>query len=233
MYNYSKFPTSDGDFNKYVNDSGSLFNTDTVRLVTTPAGKVALDALNGLLNAPKTGWNTLYPLTLSKATSNTELVRDRNDSRENIEAELVILINDIPSTLLTSHDKTILGLIDTVVTHNTAARPTSIPSIIITKHNHLSIEFRIEDTATKANITNLNDAVQVNIESAFLPISATAPAGYPQNNDFHHVAISGKSKATISFELDQVKGTVTIRACYLNGRGEAGPWSEFASTTVI
>jgi len=229
----AKFPTTDADFNTFINSVVPYLNDNSSRLIVTPTAQTALASVTLTITTADTGWNAVYPLILKLSTTSNTLILEKNQLRDKIELLLHSVYNDIPFSLLEAKDKTTLGIVDPSGTHTPAAKPTSIPSITVTKHSHLTLDIRIEDTKTQEPVSNVDDADSIELESAFLPNNVTPPTGFPQNNDFHHILNSGKSKLTLSYTLEQIKGTDYIRARYQNTRKEVGPWSEVITAIII
>jgi hypothetical protein len=233
MTTNTKFPSSDNNFSLFANSVIPYLNDNKSRLIITTAAQTALALVTVNLTKADDGWNVVYPLTQIPAKSTSELILKKNQLRESIETNLHIVYNDIPLSLIEPKDSTILGISISPVTRSAVPIPSSVPSITITKHAHLTLDLRIEDTKTKEFLSNVSDAESIEIESAFLPNTTILPAGFPQKSDFRHVVTTGKSKVTLNYDLDQIKGTDYIRARYLNSRKEAGPWSEVVITVVI
>jgi hypothetical protein len=229
----TKFPTSDADFDIFVNAVVPYLNENISRLIVTPTGQAALASATLLLTTTVTGWNAVYPLILKVSTTSNTLIIEKNKLRIQIEELLRSVYNDIPLSLVETKDRTALGIVEPSGTHTPAAKPTSIPSITIIKHSHLTIDIRIEDTKTQEPVSKVEDADSIELESAFLPNNVTPAADFPQENDYHHILNSGKSKITISYRTEQIKGTEYLRARYQNTRKEVGPWSEVVTAIII
>lgn len=226
------FPRTDADLNNYFSIAIPYLTTNKARLVTTPAATAAFTTVTGLYSTPATGWTTIYPLTQNAASATATARSIKNTLREQIKSNLRLVYNDIPKSILTQTDRDTLNLSLASSTRTAASIPAEQPSINITLREHLAITLTIVDEAHPQSLAKPADADAIEIEGAFLPASATPPAGFPHESDFRHLATTGRSSYTRAYEQEQVKGIEYLRARYLNSRKEPGGWSEIVQVVV-
>ena len=232
MTTQSRFPVKDADFSNYINISIPYVSDSKTRLVLTPTAQSNITALEALLNTADKGWNSVYPLCCNSATVTTTLVATKKSLRTQIETLLRAVYADIPQSVLTQTDRDTLNITNVSGSHTQAMVPVSVPSLTVSGRMHLGVTLTILDVERSLPITNVPDAVMVEIESAFLPNGVTQAAGFPQDDDFHFLANSGRSTYKRVYDNSQIKGTEFLKARYLNSRNEAGNWSEIISVTV-
>ena len=232
MTTQSRIPVKDADFSIYINISIPYVTASKTRLVLTPTAQAALTALETKLNAADSGWNSVYPLCCNSATVTTTLVATKKSLRTQIETLLRAVYADIPQSLLTQTDRDTLNINTVSGSHTQAMVPVSVPSLTVSGRGHLCVTLTILDVERSQPITNVPDAVMVEIESAFLPNGVSQAAGFPQDGDFHFLANSGRSTYKRGYDNSQIKGTEYFKARYLNSRNETGNWSEIIAVTV-
>lgn len=226
------FPRADAELNNYFSIAIPYLTANKARLVTTPAATAALTNVTVLYSTPVTGWTTLYPLTQNAALATGTARTSKNLLRDQIKAALRQIYDDIPKSIFTQADRDTLNLPQPNNSRTPASIPAEQPSINITLREHLAITLTIVDEAHPQTLAKPADADAIEIEGAFLPVTATAPAGFPQETDFRHLSTTGRSSYTRTYAQDQLRGTEYIRARYLNSRKEPGRWSEIVQVVV-
>ena len=231
MPNQPLFPKKDSEFNVSINFGIPYLTTNKARLCLTPASQSALTTATTLLSGAN-GWNVVYPQSQNPATATVTIIAGKNTLRTQIEGFIKIILGDIPKSVLTQVDRDTLNLPLPATTHTPAQKPTSVPTLAISTRGHLSITLSILDTVHSQTLTKLKDADSIELEGAFVSSFATASANFPQETDFKHLAIVGKSTYTRNYSIEQLKGTEYIRARYLSSRNEPGNWSEWIVVVV-
>jgi len=228
----NRIPVTDADFNNYANIAIPYLTTNKARLVITTTAQANLTAATSLLTTAATGWNSVYPLTLNPATATATIIASKTNQHKQIEKLLRAIYDDIPRSVLTQMDRDTLNIPAPSGTHTASTRPESVPSITISGRGHLSATLTILDVEHQQPLSNVDDADLIELEAAFLAPGAAAPAGFPSDNDFHHVATLSKSTVLRTYTPDQQRGTEYLKACYLSSRNEPGGWSEVVSVVV-
>ena len=232
MGTQSRIPRTDAEFYNYINIVIPYLNANKARLATTPAATAALTSVTALLSTAVTGWNAVYPQTQNQATATASLRSSKNLLNDQITAQLRTIFDDIPRSVLTQVDRDTLNMPLPSTTRTAAPIPAEKPSIAIGLREHLSVTLTIVDSSHPQAAGKPADADAIEIDGAFLPASATAPAGFPQEADFRHLTTTGRSTYTRTYAQDQMRGTEYLRARYLNRRNEPGGWSEIVQVVV-
>lgn len=97
------FPTQDSKFNEYLNGVVPLLTTDATRLGVSAARVTEL-------GTRKSAWDTIYPLASNDSTSTKVNVAEKNTQRDGFIAFLRLIYKDIPQSVLTENDRTVLHL---------------------------------------------------------------------------------------------------------------------------
>jgi hypothetical protein len=234
MPNQKRFPAADSDFNTYANNANTYLNVagNKSRLVLTSAATTALTTLNSLITTATTGWNAIFPQSQNPATDTTTITAAKNTLRDSIETQLRIIFADIPNSVLTQTDRDTLNLTQHSDTHTPVPKPQNAPVIVVTGRDHLSVTLNITDPAHPQVQAKPDGVSEIEIQSAFLAPGATPAAGFPNETDFRHLALSGRASFERDYTQDQLKGTDYIRARYISTRKEPGAWSEIISVVV-
>lgn len=227
-----RIPTTDAEFNNYINLTIPYINTNKARLATTPTAVAALTSATALLTTAGTGWNAIYPLTQNPATATVSIRSSKNILHDQISAQLRIIFDDIPRSLLTQVDRDTLNIPLPNNTRTAAAVPSEKPSITIALREHLSITLNVVDSSHPQSLAKPADADAIEIESVFVAVTAATSGSVPQEADYRHLTTSGRCTVVRTYSQDQLRGTEYLRARYLNSRKEPGGWSEVISVVV-
>ncbi|MGE0635109.1 MAG: hypothetical protein AB7G44_14800 [Bacteroidia bacterium] len=164
------FPIENNTFNTYF--------LTVYAYLTNPANlaRLLISADNlADLNAQKTAWDTLFPLSMSESTATKQNRGERNDLREDIETTLTDIYDDIPKSVMNATDRSTLNLPlrDTVLTPRGAI--TDIPIADAKAIGGGSVKFRLRLTsdATRASRHPLADV----IEMKYMLINPVTAAG--------------------------------------------------------
>ena len=114
------FPTTNSDFNTYVNSAVPYVTlaANATRLGVSGAHVTSLGTL-------LTNWNGVFPLAENPATATTPIIHQRDTARLQLEAELRAVYADIPESALTAEDRSTLNLAAGDTTPTASQKPTS------------------------------------------------------------------------------------------------------------
>jgi hypothetical protein len=234
MPNQKRFPASDAEFNTYVNNANTYLNVaaNKSRLVLTTAATSALTLVNTLLTAATTGWNTIFPQSQNPAIATSTIIAAKKSTRVQIETQLRNIYADIPNSVLTQTDRDTLNLSLPADTRTPVPKPQNAPIVAVTERQHLSVTLSFTDPAHSQSQAKPDGVIEIDIESAFLAPSTAPAAGFPNETDFRHIGLSGRTSYGRDYTQAQLKGTDYIRARYVSSRKEPGAWSEIISVVV-
>ncbi len=267
MPNRGYFPSKLADLNAQFDTDMTFLNLPAVGTTPSTATRLSvsaanLSAANKLYTnptpvAPQTtpndlGWKELWVLRSNHATKTkviTDLIQIR---KEQLEAVLRTIFNDIPASALTAADRTTINKHERSSSHTPSPTPINAPLIALVEQGHLYAIISITDPAHPHTQAKPAGVGSTELEGAFQsradivtaatartvgPATGTTPTpasstSFPQEADFHHIANTGKFLYKTHFTSDQVGGTEIIRGRYLNTRHEYGTWSAEITITV-
>lgn len=215
----AQIPNSNADFNNYWNRVFAYLNTNKVRLAISTANITAITTLN-------TTWTTVYPQSQDPAVSTRAIMTSMHTTRTQMETALHVIFNDIADSVLTTTDRTELGLPahDTVKTRRNAAD--HAPGLAVNITGHLQHEVHISDPANPG-VRAMPEGQKVNLEH-FVGAAGLAPGSITFTNIEQVSRFSHKENYT----EDDAGKTAYYRACYVSTRGEKGPYSAVMSAVI-
>lgn len=229
MSSQTRFPVKDADFNNYINISVPYLVANKARLVITVGAQAVLTQVQANLSTAGTGWNTIYPQSQNPAIATSSIFASKANLRILIEVGLKSIYDDIPKSVLTQVDRDTLNIPLPATSRTPVPKPTAVPSINVTSRAHLSIALAIVDVARPQSAAKPEGVSSIQLEGAFI---AAGDKTTPTDADFRNIDTTGKASYMRTYTTDQLGNTEYIRARYLNSRGEAGSWSEWASVII-
>jgi len=159
-----RFSTKDADFSNDLNTIVPHLNSEAARL------QVAATRLSQL-NDLKTDWDDLFPKSTNPSTS-TKTIRDtKNQTRQNMEALLREIYDDIPNSVLTNDDRDKLNLPerDSIPT----PRPSigTEPGVIVNSRagRKIDVECRVSGDSSRPSRHPDSDAIEWRANVAPMP----------------------------------------------------------------
>jgi len=218
-------PSTDAEFNDYVNDAHVYFNTsgNSPRIISG-ANLVAYNLKIGAWRGPS-GNNGVYAKSQNPATRTETTIQDKANLRKEIEDLLRDIFADIPNSVLTTTDRSTLHLPARDEEPSPVPAPNHGPLALIDKIDHLLHKIRFRDPQNPNTKAKPQGVVLIMCEQIIV--------NGGQEADERNISTTGKFLHTFNYVEAQVTKTVKFRARYLNGKGEAGPWGPYVQTQVV
>lgn len=213
------FPAANSDFNDYVNEAAPYIGNNKTRLL------VSGDNLTKL-GTEMTVWNDIYPQSADLENTTQTIINKRNKSRKRLEDILRDIYKDIPESVLTEDDRSVLNLFERGAA-SPVGRADFSPGLEMAKVIHLEHTLRIKnglDTSKRAMPRGQKVLLERYVGAAKMD-TAAIPWG--------DATVVGRSIFKIIYtDADEGK-TAYYRAYYTNNKGEKGPPSKVLSYGII
>ena len=116
-------------------------------------------------------------------------------------------------------------------TRTPAERPTTAPTVVVLGEKHLNIEYETGEQSTEGvNRVATPAGTQIARELAVTPVGTVSPI---PDSEYSSLDIVGRGRFSLMFVNAQVGMIATMRCCYVNTRGEKGPFSVPISTPIV
>ncbi len=212
------FPTKHDAFHTYIGNAVTYLNTNAIRLAIAAANLTAI-------NAKKTIWDTEWAKYIDPALVTSQVRTNITNMIKDWKTLLSSVYNDFPNSVLTSTDGSTLNIaLGASRTHSAPAD--HAPSLHIEETTHLQIKLRIIDPnfpTTKAMPAGQHTHVHVGIQDT---------PGSPIIWDILRLLEVHKFLETVPFTDADLGKRAHFRTCYVNTRGEKGPYSDVISTII-
>jgi hypothetical protein len=223
MASNSWLPSKELDLQTFCAD----FSTK-ITLSPTTYGVLASDATT--LAALVATYTSSLATATDPATKTKVTTAAKNSAKIALVAEMRSLAKRIQATpSVTPAQKTTLGLPVHAVHPTPIAQPSTRPVLSVVAVQGQQALIRLVDEATPTKRSKPGDAEGA-IVLSYVPAASEAPPSDLEKWSFKAVATKGEVKLT--YTPDQVGKTATIRAFWVNPRGEQGPVSD-AVTLMI
>lgn len=228
------FPSRDGDFDNYANSKYAYLKANEARLGINSAGILAILGPPPTPAGPPPGtnatpgtWNYVYPLESNPETFTHPLKLQKDSLRAQLETAFRTVYGDIPQSVLTADDRTALNLPerDTVPTPVGVKDNAPIVSFEPSVHTLQTIRFgNPDDPQTQA----MPQGQKIMLER-FVGEKGLDPATI----NFGSAQVVTRFLQKVQYTETDVGKTAYLRACYVNTRGEKGPYSAVVSSVII
>lgn len=213
-------PSSDGDFNAWLQNFVSYISSNTSALGLsaadlTPVADAASD------------WNTKYAANISAQSAAQSARQAKDDSRNTTEKAVRPLVGRLQSsTAVSDAQRLSLGITVRSTTRTAVGAPQSKPIVQVDTSQRLrhTISFVDELTPTSRAKPDGVQGCEIRIK-----IGDPAPAG-PE--DFKYLATDTRSPYTVEFDAADAGKTAYYVLRWVSTRGETGPWSQTVSATI-
>ncbi|HLG35499.1 MAG TPA: hypothetical protein VI757_11515 [Bacteroidia bacterium] len=212
------FPAKNAGYNAYVEIAAPYVAANAVRLKIPGA---AITELNTLFS----DWAPTYIAAFSKETRTHVTIENRNDLRALLTKKLSEIYKDIPQSALTTEDRATLRLKarDRVRTRAHIMSTAPSHSISVKGHNRHQLYLSAEGTTSK----------QIPSGQFVLMLYFVGEARLKDGDIvFNHVKIITRHVSVIHHQEELAGKTAYYKCCYVNRRGECGPWSEVKRAIV-
>jgi hypothetical protein len=217
-----KFPRKNIEFNTHLKGAVQYLNDNSVRLRVDPDDLIEL---NDFYNNPTTGWIAIYPFTLKDGNGTTNFRKKRDILRGKIEALLLVIL-DIPKTILTVEDRSALRINLKKKGKTRSPKMESCPLMSIDRITHLGNRLRFKNPLTPDSFAM--PYKQHIVLECFIGVAGIANKNIPWGNA-QDVTRFLYSK---SFTDADVSLTIYYRCCYENTRGERSIWSKVVKSAI-
>lgn len=223
------FPTKNADFNSYVQTIVPYLTANAARLGISASNIAALAALLIL-------WKPAFAAGENPDTATATVNATRDSYRHNLEALLRSIYHDIPESALTTQDRETLHL----PAHNNPPTahgvPTVAPVVSVDKIQHLQHILRFQNPDTPASHAKPDGVASIEVYGYVMgnnqPMPMPNPNPMPTEDNFHHIASTGKFLYTVNFGMQDVGKTICYIARYKSTRGDFGPISVMIQSVV-
>ena len=213
------FPTTDADFNSYVDTAIPYLITNAPRLGVSTANVTILQGLQGK-------WDTNWARYIDPTQRTMLITKSKNNLRPQIETAMRTVFGDVPQSALTTDDRAVLHL-KARDTHGTRAGIMShAPTVSIGETVHLQHTLRFADPESpdsKAMPGGQKIVLQYVVGAGNLTDAALV---------FSNSQNVTRFLASVGFTDAQMGQTCYYRCCYENTHSERGPWSLTLSGVV-
>ncbi|MBL0310444.1 MAG: hypothetical protein IPP77_12440 [Bacteroidetes bacterium] len=224
------FPSKDAEFSVYFNIASPYLSSNEARLMIDPS---KTSSLSGIIVT----WNDVFPRSVNPDTNTTTVTNQKNQTRVDAEVLLRDIYANIPRSLLNENDKTTLHLEDADHEPTPSGKPTNAPVVSVAKIIHRSHTLRFQNPDDPNSHAKPKGVQSVEVYKAIRPVPPsvleTTPSLPPlTENDFHHVASTGRYLVTIEHNMEDVGKLAYYLVRYKNTRGEFGPFSQVFSAVI-
>jgi hypothetical protein len=231
-----RFPAKDADFNTHLGTVVTHLNNEATRL------QVSTDHITEL-NDLKAVWDDRYPKSTNPNTS-TKTIRDqKNATRDNIEALLREIYDDMPASVLTTADRNELNLPERDTIPTPRGKMNTVPGVILNSRTgrNIDVECRVTGDSTRASRHPDSDAIEwrCNVASAIggrttttTPPDSTTPQ--PAGSAFR-TGIVSRAKFTIQLPQEDAGKMADVQCRWVNitDSSKNSEWSAAVSVMVM
>jgi hypothetical protein len=212
-----RFPSKDAEFNTHLGTVVTHLNNEATRL------QVSTDHITEL-NDLKAIWDDRYPKSTNPNTS-TKTIRDqKNAARDNIEALLREIYDDMPASVLTTADRNELNLPERDTIPTPRGKINTVPGVILNSRTgrNIDVECRVTGDSTRPSRHPDSDAIEwrCNVASAIggrtsttTPPDSTTPQ--PAGSAFR-TGIVSKAKFTIQLPEEDAGKMADVQCRWVN-----------------
>ncbi len=212
------YPTTRDGFHNYIGNAVQYLDSNAVRFAISAANKTEMDDKKLL-------WDPLWAKYVDPAQVNSQVRQNVKDMIADWKRLLTSIYNDIPSSVLTSTDASTLNI--AIGTSRTNIAPADhAPVLQIAGIKHLQTGLRITDPENP-NTNSMPPGQHVHLH-----VGIQDTPGSPIVWDIMRLMEVHKFLTTVGFMDADVAKKGYFRACYVNTRGEKGPFSEPISSTI-
>jgi len=213
-------PSSDGDFNAWLQNLVSNVTTNTAALGLTSAEITPVQEAT-------TDWNTKYAANITAQTAAQSARQAKDDARTATESVVRPLVSRLQaSTTVTDAQRQSLSITVRSTTRTPTGAPTSKPvaQVDISQRLRHTISFMDELTPTSRARPDGVQGCEI-----WIFIGVSAPTG---PNDFRYLATDTRSPYLVEFDAADAGKTAYYLLRWVSTRGETGPWSQTFSGTI-
>jgi len=213
-----RFPTKDAEFNTHLGTVVTHLNNEATRL------QVSTDHITEL-NDLKAVWDDRYPKSTNPNTS-TKTIRDqKNAARDNIEALLREIYDDMPASVLTTADRNELNLPERDTIPTPRGKMNTVPGVILNSRTgrNIDVECRVTGDSTRASRHPDSDAIEwrcnvapvVRTDTATPPPTGDPVTRLPEAAGFR-TGIVSKAKFTIQLPEEDAGKMADVQCRWVN-----------------
>jgi len=220
MPNKGLFPSKEGDRNAYYSISCPYLidAANATRLGISAGNKTTLaDAY--------AAYNTAYPLALNPDTRTATAVNNKNTADDNLQAIMRTVFADIPESVLTEQDRSVLNLHQRSTSSTPAPVPSTKPIVTIDAGNRLEHSVMLVDESSPTS-----RAKPAGVHGCQIWEKIGSPA--VDASELTYVATVTKSPFINHFNGADAGKVVYYWARWENTRAETGPWSAVVAATI-
>ena len=217
MPRLSIFPNKDSEKDAYFRNSKTYLESNATRLRVIP------DALADL-DKDIADWIDWYQQSQNEETSTKLIVANKNAAKEKVMQTFKTIYGDIPQSVLTADDRSVLKLEERSTTRTPAPVPTTFPVGKINSTNRLehSISFTNEDG---------KHGKPEGVRGCQIWCKEGEPA--LDEKQLLFLGTDTASPFLKKYLIADAGKTIHYWLRWENTRGETGPWSSIISATVL
>jgi len=213
------FPRSNADYNGYVETAVPHIAANAAQLKIPAA---TINELNTIFG----NWVPAYSDAAAKGTRSSAIIRKRKDLRAQLTGKLSEIYKDIPQSALTTDNRLVLHLKERDRVRTRARIMSDAPWLSVSVNAYSGHLVYLRNSATP-------ESKQIPAGQFVLLLYYIGEARLKQADIvFNHVKIITRHVSVIHHDITLAGKTAYYKCCYVNRRGECGPWSEGKSAIV-
>lgn len=213
-------PAPDGDFNSWVGNFYGYANANLVALGLVPGDLAPVALAIGV-------WSNAYAGNTSAQAAAEAAATAKVEARKSLESVVRALVNRLQaSPVVSDQERQALGITVRDKNPTPIPPPATRPEAAADTSQRLRHVLRFNDETTPTRRAKPAGVAACHI---FAKIGGEPPTDV---SECTFVGASSRDKFTVNYAGDDGNKTAHYMVCWVNGKGERGPWSETVSATI-